>query len=92
MPVRLKCVYLWFHCAGGVRGRIVLCPMILGSAQSVVLDADCLGQVCQGSMHSPILSIVLDALPQMQLDRVVGMNDRTMNGSVWPTSRSSAVK
>ena len=29
-------------------------------------------------MHSLILSTVLDVLPQMQLDRVVGMNDRAM--------------
>ena len=29
-------------------------------------------------MHSSILSTVLNALPQMQLDRVVGMNDRAM--------------
>ena len=52
MPIRRKCIYVWFDCAGGVRGRIVLCPMILGSVWSVVLDADCLGQVCQGRPHA----------------------------------------
>ena len=45
-----------------------------------------------GLIPSSILSTVLDVLPQMQSDRVVGMNDRAMNGSVWPVSRSLAVK
>ena len=52
MPVRRKCVYVWFRCAGGAWGRIVLCLMILGSVWSVGLDADCLGQVFQGRPHA----------------------------------------
>ena len=52
MLVRRKCVYVWFHCAGEAWGRIVLCPMNLGFARSVVVDADCLGQLCQGKSYA----------------------------------------
>lgn len=52
MLVRLKRIYVWFHCAGEAWGRIVLCPMNLGFARSVVVDADCLGQLCQGRLYA----------------------------------------
>lgn len=87
MPIRRKCVYVRFHCAGwgaGLRRPLSGLLVLMLTAQVSYAKV--------GFMLLPILLTVLDAPPQMQLDRVVGMNDRAINGSVWPASRSLAVK